>query len=46
MSRSISELDYITKCPSPLIDLKQANRLVVVAFCGLIVQDKEQNQFG
>jgi hypothetical protein len=44
MSKSISELDCMTKCPSPPIDLKRANRLAIVAFCGLAVQDREQNR--
>jgi hypothetical protein len=36
----------MTKCPSPPIDLKRANRLAVVAFCGLAVQDREQSRLG
>ncbi|KAL5324769.1 hypothetical protein ACEPPN_005887, partial [Leptodophora sp. 'Broadleaf-Isolate-01'] len=43
MSKSISELDCMTRHPPP-VDHERANRLATVAFCGLAVEDREQNR--
>jgi len=44
MSKSISELDRMTRCSRPPVDLERADRLAIVAFCGLAVQDRKQSR--
>jgi hypothetical protein len=43
MSKSISELDCMTRRPPP-VDLERVNRFATVAFCGLAVEDREQSR--
>jgi hypothetical protein len=44
MSKSISELGCMTRRPPP-VDLERANRFITVAFCGLAVEDREQDRW-